>query len=507
MKVIMKKKNRIYRLAFLGILSLFFSQGRAQNDADLLRFSMTNPIGTARYNAMGGAFGSLGANFTALSTNPAGIGLYSRHEISLTGGFLSGKGASDYYGETNNMNLTRGVFPQGGGVFVIYDNAGRKNGLRRLQFAFGANRIKDFNANSYSSAVNPSSSYMQYVAAISSGYDFATEYGQSIAHIGNLAYQTGLMDYKDTVNMLYETFLGPGLRQKRILQESGNITEMTLSFGGDWSEKLYFGMTIGIPIVDYTQKSSIEEVNQGQALPHNFNSYSIDQTVQMSGTGLNLKLGLIYKPYRFFRIGLAFHTPTYYWLKEQTRVDMQTNMQYALGDGSFLPNNAAYRYNDEYSMVSPMRGILSFGFLVKNFGSFSVEGEITDYRMMRLDVSEVDYQNTISAQVKDNYKVSGVVRAGTEWKVGLFSFRAGYIWQSCPYSNVDLRKNWSNHTATAGLGLTLGSWNLDFGFMADLGKRTDDFYYIVDEQQQPLVDPAVVRFYKYAYTLSLGYRF
>ncbi|MDE5609571.1 MAG: transporter, partial [Bacteroidales bacterium] len=57
---------------------------QAQNDADLLRFSMTNPIGTSRFNAMGGAFGALGANFSSLSTNPAGIGLYTRHEISLT---------------------------------------------------------------------------------------------------------------------------------------------------------------------------------------------------------------------------------------------------------------------------------------------------------------------------------------------------------------------------------------------------------------------------------------
>ena len=66
---------------FMGFAALcFLGLGRiqAQTDADLLRYSMLNPVGTARYNAMGGAFGALGANFTALSTNPAGIGFYTR---------------------------------------------------------------------------------------------------------------------------------------------------------------------------------------------------------------------------------------------------------------------------------------------------------------------------------------------------------------------------------------------------------------------------------------------
>ena len=69
-----RRRHILITLALLATGSLF-----AQDDADLLRYSMLNPIGTARYNAMGGAFGALGANFTTLSTNPAGIGFYTRH--------------------------------------------------------------------------------------------------------------------------------------------------------------------------------------------------------------------------------------------------------------------------------------------------------------------------------------------------------------------------------------------------------------------------------------------
>ena len=41
----------------------------AQNEIDALRYSTHELSGTARYSAMGGAFGSLGGEFSSLSSN------------------------------------------------------------------------------------------------------------------------------------------------------------------------------------------------------------------------------------------------------------------------------------------------------------------------------------------------------------------------------------------------------------------------------------------------------
>lgn len=479
----------------------------AQDDADLLRYSMLNPVGTARFNAMGGAFGALGANFTSLSTNPAGIGFYTRHEISLSLGTSTQQNEARYYGEKNQLEKTRIHVPQGGGIFS-FGNGKREGGnLWRLQFGLGANRIKDFGNNVYIHGINSQSSYMQDVAARSAGLDFAVQ-NQDVAHVGNLAYATGLIDYMDTVNFTYESFLGKGLGQKRILQEWGNITEMVFSFGGNYSDQLYFGLTLGVPIVDYSQRSEIEESNTGQlALPHSFKSYTLRNRMDVSGTGLNLKLGLIYKPVSFFRVGLAFHTPTYYWIKESANVSLHTNMQYVLSNGDVLANQASYYYDDNYQLSTPMKGILSLAFLVKNFGAIAIEGELLNYRHMRMQTDDIEYNKDIQDIVNNNYKTSGVLRFGTEWKVGILSIRAGYVWQSCPYKNELLKDRWSDHTATAGLGLALGRWNVDFGFMANLGKRTDDFYYLLDSEGKPLVKPARLDFSKYTCTLTVGCRF
>jgi hypothetical protein len=45
---------------------------------------MSSLQGNARYVSTGGAFGALGGNLSALSTNPASIGIYRRSEFSFS---------------------------------------------------------------------------------------------------------------------------------------------------------------------------------------------------------------------------------------------------------------------------------------------------------------------------------------------------------------------------------------------------------------------------------------
>ena len=73
-------KNRILRIA----IAISTIAANAQNEVDALRYSTQNLSGTARYAAMGGAFGSLGGEFSALSSNPAGIGMYQFSEFTFT---------------------------------------------------------------------------------------------------------------------------------------------------------------------------------------------------------------------------------------------------------------------------------------------------------------------------------------------------------------------------------------------------------------------------------------
>ena len=57
-------------LTFITLVVCAF--GSAQNISEVLRYSTENLQGTARFQAMGGAFGALGGDLSSLNVNPAG---------------------------------------------------------------------------------------------------------------------------------------------------------------------------------------------------------------------------------------------------------------------------------------------------------------------------------------------------------------------------------------------------------------------------------------------------
>ena len=73
--------------------------------------STSDVIGTARYVGMGGALGALGADISAIGSNPAAIGMYRRSDIALTAGGMWQKDRTYH-----ERNTGRGTFDQMGFV-------------------------------------------------------------------------------------------------------------------------------------------------------------------------------------------------------------------------------------------------------------------------------------------------------------------------------------------------------------------------------------------------------
>ena len=56
----------------LFIFLIFCSQNIfSQNIYDAINYNFSNDLGNSRFTSMGGAFGALGGNLSAISTNPA----------------------------------------------------------------------------------------------------------------------------------------------------------------------------------------------------------------------------------------------------------------------------------------------------------------------------------------------------------------------------------------------------------------------------------------------------
>ena len=77
------KKHQILTITL--ILFSFFI--KAQNEIDAFRYSSQSMFGTAKSMSLSGAIGSLGGDFSCLSYNPAGLGMYQFTEITFSPSF------------------------------------------------------------------------------------------------------------------------------------------------------------------------------------------------------------------------------------------------------------------------------------------------------------------------------------------------------------------------------------------------------------------------------------
>ncbi|MFT5986297.1 MAG: hypothetical protein ACI825_001799, partial [Planctomycetota bacterium] len=108
-------KKNILILTTLLVVGL----SNAQNVQDVVRSSTDEPIGTARYLAMSGAFTALGGDLTSVGINPASSAVFLSGSGSVTLGILD-KSNDTFYGNTLARGIeTDAALNQAGGVFVF----------------------------------------------------------------------------------------------------------------------------------------------------------------------------------------------------------------------------------------------------------------------------------------------------------------------------------------------------------------------------------------------------
>lgn len=129
-------KKNIIAIGFCLASSFIF----AQNLTDGLRYSMEGLNGTSRFNAMSGAFSSLGGDLSAVALNPAGTSIFTRSEMSLT---LAGVNSKN---EANGRSTISSDFllSQFGVAFPITIG---EEGWKNIAFAFNYQKTHNFDAN------------------------------------------------------------------------------------------------------------------------------------------------------------------------------------------------------------------------------------------------------------------------------------------------------------------------------------------------------------------------
>ncbi|MBQ5404587.1 MAG: hypothetical protein IIU11_09520, partial [Bacteroidales bacterium] len=132
---------------FLASLTLLSSAVFAQDEYDAIRFSQTYQQGTARSTAMGGAFGALGGDISCLSSNPAGISIYKRGELTFTPQFVNVNSESTIDGYNNSDNKFSFKLANFGFVSANYN--AEKHGFKGWAWGIAYNRLADYNVKEF----------------------------------------------------------------------------------------------------------------------------------------------------------------------------------------------------------------------------------------------------------------------------------------------------------------------------------------------------------------------
>jgi hypothetical protein len=429
----------------------------AQTDIDALRYSQTSIAGTARFTAMGGAFGALGGDFSSLSYNPAGIAIDRKSEFTFSPSFYFANTKSDFLGGSFSENRFNFNIPNVGFVYARTFNEDKAT-WKGWAFGIGMNRMNNFQSKSYYEGFNPGNSMLDYFlenANANGGLDTNSlnPYYEKLAYDAQLIYDTtadGVNNYlKDQQH---------GIIQKRNSTQRGGVSEVDISFGGNYNNLVYLGGSLGISSLRFLDESIYEEVDKEDNTQY-LNNYLFEQDVTTRGVGVNFKLGMIVRPADWIRIGGAFHTPTLYSMHDDFKNIVKSDLTFGKyraesPDGSF-----------DYTLTTPLKAIGSLGFIIGKIGLIGVDYEFVDYSGARFDADGESFSDVNDA-IRVKYTSASNLRIGTEWRLDNISLRAGYAMYGSPfnsgmtYSGTDMGKT----SITGGLGIRDGDYFIDFAY-------------------------------------------
>lgn len=509
----MKHKLTILTLSICcSVASLY-----AQNESDALKYSQAFIAGTARAQGAGGAFGAVGADFSSGVINPAGFALYRRNEVMFGMGFTNAKSSTSYLG--NTLDDSRGNYnlPTWGGVATkVFSELGEDVhwGLVSISAAAGMNRVYSYQENIRFSGNNTQNSLLDYYKYSANGLnadDIINNFESSQNNFSNIpgaaAYYYFLLDTAGDLNhykALTDGVSGYNLLQQQQTQTRGAANEYNISGAANLSNLVYVGVGFIIKHA-YSETSTLFSEEAKGTVPM-YNSSSLKQEINSSGTGVGGRLGVIVRPIDFLKVGLAVQTPMRMNMRDDYKYIVTSNNSVGLNPSpntDVIHDPGRFDYF-EYQVISPAKVTLSGALTVASIGLVSVDYETIDYTKMRME-SENDFFTDANNSIKNNMQRANNLRIGAEVKIAEFyRLRAGYATYSNPYKN-DGGENLTKTAITGGIGFLIDRVFIDFAIVNSFGKQFISPYTTGDINKP---DPMALNSYSvYNFVLSGGIRF
>jgi len=547
MKMTMKK------IMIASVFMAVLLPAAAQETYENANIAQEDLNGTARYVGMGGAMEALGADISTINTNPAGIGLFRRSNISTSFGVVSQGDVSNAAGG----NKTNVSFDQIG--FVYSARTGRSS---FLNLAFNFHKSRNFNQILSAAAQlnNASQNKLTWAKGVNelvyphqAGVDFYkrdlegnpidynytpdfTQYPYSSCNQIDDMLATGY-NYTLDGDWTYDDALSYQFDRAA----KGYIGEYDFNISGNINNRVYLGLTVGIHDVHYKNYS---EYTESMATLRNY-SLTVTDNREITGSGFDVKAGIIVRPIEEspFRFGLSVSTPTFYELRSSNYTQIIDS------DGNSMDSRTINDYNNgrtnyKFRLYTPWKFGASLGHTIGSEVALGLSYEYADYGSIDTRTINGTYYDSWTGYYSTNSSTDKIMKQHTErtlkgvhtLKAGVefkpdkdLAIRLGYNYVSPMYQTDGFKDgtldspgtytasatdytNWeATHRVTAGIGYNFDHFNvaLAYQYSATNGKfspfmsYTDSNYAEYDN----IVDSQNVSNKRHQLLFTIGYSF
>ena len=523
--------KRYILLPFLALA--FATQAQDTYTNERLTNSSSDVIGTARYVGMGGALGALGADISVISWNPAGIGLYRKNDIALTFGGTWGKSHID------EENRGTGTFDQ---IGFVYNISTESETCPYVNFSFNFQKKINFNHNFYADNHNLRElSQMDQLAEL-------IDWDDGYKTLAGMAYDYGFFSKRtDAYGDEYQyNKYGSSSSNFYTYHSEGSLQSFDFNLSTNINNRAFLGLTVGVDNMRYRGWNLYGENDLD-----GHEKYNLNNDIKISGTGINVKLGTIIRPFEnnSFRVGLVVETPTWYRLKNSTWFDIQRGYYYG---GNLTEEWESYL---KFNVRSPWKVRTSVGSTIGTRFAWDIDYEYAAYAGTNLGYPEYENDRNVSTSgnikdvtmnklTRDNLRGTHTMRVGLEANATKnLAFRLGYnlstsaYEKNISYDQYELARlyspamNYATSTSYMRMGatniLTLGVGYRAKNFYVDLAykirNQKADFYafdtnfaksennteFVADNPllADRTIDPVNVNLTRQAITCTLGFKF
>ena len=473
-------------LLFIGVISM--SNIYAQDISDALRYSEDEIQGSARFRAMSGAFGALGGDMSAVSINPAGAAIFSQSHASFSLSSITTDNEISFLNNSGNSSDSSFDINQAGASFVL-KNTNSDSNWNKIVLSIAYDKSKNYSNNWSTSGTNTNSIDNYFteptlnqeipfgVLKLLPGEFLEEAYADIGANFGYnyqqvfLGYWAGIIDPvnldNDTNddNLDYNSNIAAGnFNQQYSHIATGNNGKFSFNIATQYKDNLYLGLNLNSHFINYEKAVRFRESNNNDGSV--VNNLIFDNYLTTNGNGFSFQLGAITKLTKEFRVGLAYNSPTWYRITDETVQYINSNN--ADQDIEFISDIT--NIFPVYKLQTPAKVTGSLAYVFGKQGLLSFDYSRKDYSQTKFKPASDPVFVSQNNEISNNLKAASTYRIGGEYKHKEFSFRAGYRMEESPYKNEKTIGNLTGYSL--GLGYNFGNTKLDLAF--DNSERSTD---------------------------------